>query len=112
MSVAGIFNVPRTPEELNEWSFAHLANHLDIIRVLYQIFNVALPEYALDPVNPNDSGTWDRQHQQMHNDMNSLLGIAGFNLLGVEWNDENKLSAWIQLNAVEHRTASDILRLG
>lgn len=112
MSVAAIFNVPKTPQELSVWAFSHMANHRDIIRVIYQLGAVALPEYMLDPVDPSETGVWQYQHQQMHNDMNTLLGTSGFNLLGLDWNDENALAAWIQLNAVEHRQVSDLLRLG
>lgn len=112
MSVAAIFNVPKTETEMQEWAFAHMANHRDIIRVIYQLLTLALPEYVLDPVDPDDNGVWQRQHQQMHQDMNTLLGTSGFDLLGVDWRDQNKLAAWIQLNAVEHRQASDLLRLG
>lgn len=112
MSIAALFNVPTSETEMQQWAFAHMANHRDIIRVIYRIFAVALPEYILDPVNPGEDGLWQRQHQEMHQDMNMLLGTSGFDLLGVDWQDQNKLAAWIQLNAVEHRQASDLLRLG
>jgi hypothetical protein len=112
MSVAGIFNVPKDNNDLNEWAFSHMANHRDCIRLVYIIFKIALPEYVLDPLDPDDTGIWQRQHQQMHLDMNTVLGTSGFNLLGVDWHDENKLSAWIQLDAIEHRQWSDLLRLG
>jgi hypothetical protein len=112
MSLAAIFNVPRTKTELSEWAFAHMANHRDIIRVTYEVLSIALPEYALDPVDPDETGTWQRLHQEMHRDMNSVLGTGGFNLLGVDWHDQNRLSAWIQLNAIEHRQVSNVLRLG
>ncbi len=112
MSIAGIFNVPTDNNELNEWAFSHMANHRDIIRVIYNVLAIALPEYALDPVDPDSTGVWQRQHQQMHQDMNSLLGTSGFNLLGLDWHDQNRLAAWIQLNSIEHRQASDLLRIG
>jgi len=112
MALAALFNVPTKSEELNQWSFAHMASHRDIIRVIYEKGKIALPEYCLDPVNPDDTGTWTRLHQQMHADMNSALSLAGYNLLGLDWHDENKLAAWIQLNALEHRAASDLLKLG
>lgn len=112
MSVAAIFNVPHDEATLSEWAFSHMANHRDIIRVIYQVLGVALPEYSLDPVDPGNTGVWERQHQEMHNQMNALLGTSGFNLLGLDWKDQNKLAAWVQLNAIEHRTASDTLRLG
>lgn len=112
MSVAAIFNVPKTEVELSGWAFAHAANHRDIIRVIFQLVNISLPEYVLDPVDPDDTGVWQRQHQLMHQDMNLLLGTSGFNLLGLDWHDENRLAAWIQINATEHRQVSDLLRLG
>lgn len=112
MSLAGIFNVPKTDIELAEWSFVHMANHRDIIRVIYQLAVVALPEYVLDPFDPNDTGVWQRQHQQMHQQMNAVLGTSGFNLLGLDWHNENGTAAWITLNATEHRAACNILKLG
>lgn len=112
MSVAAIFNVPHDENSLNEWAFSHMASHRDIIRVIYQLSGIALPEYSLDPVDPSDSGVWQRQHQEMHQQMNALLGTSGFNLLGLDWRDENKLAAWIQLDAIEHRQVSDLLQLG
>lgn len=115
MPVAAIFNVPKTEAEVNDWAFAHMAHHRDIIRVIYERVGIALPEYALDPIAPNsggDSFDWERLHQTMHTQMDALLGIAPLNLLGLDWRNENRLSAWIQLNAQEHRQAGDILRLG
>ena len=93
MALANLYNVPTTPEQLNNWAFAHMSHHRDIIRVVYQVLALALPEYALDPVVPSSGG-------------------APYNLLGLDWNNENKLSAWIQLNADEHRRAGNILGLG
>ena len=115
MAIANLYNVPTTQEQLSNWAFAHMANHRDIIRIIYERISLALPEYALDPVVPNSVGEesdWERLHQTMHTQMDVILGIAPYNLLGLDWKDENKLSAWIQLNADEHRQASDILRLG
>ena len=115
MALAALFNVPSTRTELDEWAFAHMAHHRDIVRVIYERVGLALPEYALDPLNPNEAGedsNWERLHQVMHTQMDTILGIAPFNLLGVNWLDENQLSAWIQLNANEHRQAGDILGLG
>lgn len=115
MSVAALYNVPTTPEQLNQWAFAHMAHHRDIIRLIYERGSVALPEYALDPISVSGgtaSFDWERLHQTMHAQMDTLLGIAGYNLLGVRWNNENQLAAWIQLNADEHFRAGNILGLG
>lgn len=112
MSVAAIFNVPRNQDELNEWAFSHMANHRDIIRVIYNVLAIALPEFSLDPVDPDNTSVWQYQHQQMHSNMNAILGTSGFNLLGLDWHNENALSAWVLLNAAEHQQVSNLLRLG
>ena len=110
-AIANLYNVPGTPEELNSWSFAHAAHHRDINRVLYQKVGAVLPEYVLDPVDLN-SWTWLYQHQELHNKMDALLAISGYDLLDVEFKDSQQLSGWVFLNADEHKQASNILGIG
>lgn len=110
--IASLYNVPGSPEELAIWSSAHIAHHRDIIRLIYQLVNIALPEYLIDPIDPNNPGPWDDLHQAMHQDMDGVLGISGFNLLGVDWQNQDLLAAWIFLNATEHHQAADILGIG
>lgn len=112
MSLAAIFNVPNSPETLSQWAFAHMAHHRDIIRVIYENYQVALPEYVMDPFDPSKRSNWEYTHQVMHQQMNTIIGIAGNDLLGLDWADQNKRSAWIQLNASEHRQVGDFLGLG
>lgn len=112
MAVAALFNVPSTRDELNSWSFAHAAHHRDISRLIYQAFNISLAEFVLDPINPEAIETWAQQHQQLHTEMDAVLGIAGFDLLEVDWKDRNELAGWIYLNAQEHYQAGAILQLG
>lgn len=111
MALASLFNVPSTDTERAQWAFAHMAHHRDINRRLYELTLVALPEFILDPINIDDTGSWEYQHQQMHNDENQLLGIDGFDLTGLDWKNQNELAGWVYLNAQEHRQASDILEI-
>lgn len=109
-SLASLFNVPGTEEENSVWSFAHMASHRDIIRVIYETGGVALAEYSLDPIPVTDMGTWLYQHQQMHNDMNLVLGIrSGLNLTNLEWQDDNARASFVLSNAVEHRMVCNLL---
>jgi len=110
--VAGLANVPTTPEQLAEWSFAHMAHHQDIIRVIYQVIKVALPVYILDPIDVENSQTWADQHQQMHVNMDAILGINGFNLDDWDWKNQSTLSGNIFNNCTEHLQAADILEIG
>lgn len=112
MSLAAIFNVPVDRETLAQWSFAHAAHHRDIIRVIYEISGIALPEYLLDPFDPAGKTNWEYTHQVMHTQMNAILGVAGNDLLSLDWADENKRAAWVLLCASEHRQVGDILGLG
>lgn len=109
MGLASIFNIPDTPEARLVWSFNHMAHHRDIIRRIYETRRLATPEYAIDPININDMAVWGYQHQQMHNNMNAVLGINGNDLVDVNWKDPGELSEWIQLNGSEHYQAGNIL---
>lgn len=110
--LAGLYNVPSSDEERAQWSFTHMAHHRDIARKLYELVKVALPEYILDPLNPDDTGQWGDQHQIMHNDQNQLLGIVGSDLSELDWKDQRLLAGWIFLHANEHYQAAAILEIG
>lgn len=111
-SVASLANVPQTDEQLQLWSFAHAAHHADIIRLIYQITRIALPSYILDPLDPNDTSVWADQHQQMHLQMDELLGISPLNLDDIIWSDKSTLGSWIFNNFSEHYQAANILEIG
>lgn len=111
-SVAAIYNVPRDDQSLLEWSFNHMAHHRDINRVIFQRLNIFLPEFSLDPFNPDEiQGVWAQQHQIMHTNQNAVLSISGNDLLDVNWRDEGEREAWIGLNALEHFQANAILEV-
>ncbi len=115
MAIAALQNIPGTAEELAIWAFCHQAHHIDINATIYNLANIALPLFILDPFDPNNGdqmGTWAYQHQQMHDNQNALLGIAGNNLVDVDWTNQNELAGWINLNFIEHLQASNILGVG
>jgi len=102
MAIADLFNVPDTDAAMQQWSFAHMAHHRDMIRVVKQTLNVELTEFILDPVNLRDPATFLDQHQIMHQQMDALFNISGFDLTEVNWNDTSQRSAWIWQNAQLH----------
>lgn len=114
-AIAALYNVPSTQEEFDVWSFAHAAHHADIIRRLVQL-GVAkggtLDSYVLDPFNRKEPGVWLYQHQVMHQQMDPLLGIEGYDLLDANFDDKENLAGWIWLNSDEHRQAANILGIG
>ena len=89
-----------------------MIHHRDINEHIYLQFGVHIDEYVLDPVNPHGPGQWEDQHQAMHQQVNTVLGISGFDLTGIDWLNPTVLSGWIQSNFVEHREWADILGIG
>lgn len=111
-SVASLYNVPSSDQELETWSFAHAAHHRDVNARIYLLTKIALAEYVLDPFNPQDSGVWVYQHQQMHSIVDQILGIDGFDLSDVDFGDTGSLAAFVYLNGNEHYQMANILNLG
>ena len=109
MALAALYNLPGSQEELDEWSFAHAAHHRDLIDAIQRKFGLFSDSYVLDPFNPKDMGTWLYQHQTMHFTLDAQIGLSGFDLTDVDWQDRGQLSGWIYLNANEHYNAALIL---
>lgn len=102
MSVADLANVPNTDEEMVKWSALHAYHHRQINGAILLIHDIALPEYILDPVNLADPQAFLNQHQQMHQNTDQVLGIQGYDLTEVDWNDLGQRSGWIWLNFQLH----------
>lgn len=112
MSIAGLFNIPQDENQLAEWSFINAAAHADINRVIFQNTGIVIPAFVLDPINPLNMQVWLYQHQIMHQEMDAVLGIAGYDLTDVDWRDPSQFAGWIQAHAAEHVQAGQILNLG
>lgn len=102
MAIADLYNIPTDTASMQQWSFAHMAHHRDMIRVVQQTLNIHLDEYILDPVNLNDPIQFLDQHQTMHQQLDRLFGISTFDLTQVKWDDPGQRSGWIWQNAQLH----------
>lgn len=112
MSLASLFNVPATPDEWAIWSFANMDHHRQIILAIGTQKDINLAEYIVDPIPFFSLGQWVYTHQTMHNDMDGVLGIAGFDLTGLDVNNAGQVAAWIRLHALEHQQAAQELGIG
>lgn len=110
MGLANIANIPnvKDPGSVAQWSFSHMANLRDINRVIYETRRFALPEFSLDPLNPNDMAVWLYQHQAMLNNIGVIYGLAAQDLTEVDFADPGQLSSWIFLDFAFHQQASTI----
>lgn len=102
MPIALLYNTPLDNEQKGQWDFAHADHHRRLIAEAKRRFNVELPEYVLDPFDPlrPDAGLL---HQEMHNAIDALYGISGYDLIDVDWKDEEQRAGWIWLNAQLHQ---------
>src|SRR5262245_396826 len=115
MALANLLNVPGTPEELAVWSTAHARHHTDINRTIFELTTIVLPEFLLDPFDPADSSSMDQwlyKHQLIHDDIEQLLGISGFNLNSVDFQNPDELAAWVTLNFNTHYQIANLLQVG
>ena len=114
-AIANLANIPGTPEEFLQWSFAHANHHANINAAVYNQLGIVLPSFVLDPFNPDDAEsaqTWAYQHQLMHQNQNAVLGIEGLDLTEVDWQDPGNRASWINSNFSEHFQASNFLGIG
>lgn len=114
MGLADILTFPKTAQELRKWTFCHQAAHLDINSRIQEKFSIPLPMYVLDPVDPKDPismGIWSYEHQILHSNQNSILGITGNDLLGIDFTNSGILQSWLFLHIVEHQQAAGLLGL-
>ncbi len=110
--IATLFNIFNDAQGLNQFSFANADEHLRINEAIVARNGPALSYYVLDPIPTGpDAKTWLRTHQDIHNQMNAVLGLAGNDLSEVDFNDPDQVASWIWLHAQEHVAASDKLRL-
>jgi hypothetical protein len=106
VSLVNLFNLPKTQDEWNIWSFSNADHHRQIIAAIGVQKSVRLNEFILDPIPFHDLAGWVYNHQSMHNDMDGVLSIAGFDLTGLDPQNEGQVAAWIRLHAIEHQSAA------
>ena len=108
MAIANLFRVPTNEAEEQAWSFSHMASHRDFIRVVLVKYNIVIPEYSIDPFGEDVADV----HQQMHNDLDPIIGVAGFDLTDVNWKDPQQRASWVWLNATLHQQEGTKLGVG
>lgn len=111
MSLASLFNMPETDEALSVFAFSNQDQHRQIVAAIARRSSLTLPLFPLDPIPMFEPGVWAHNHQQMHNDFNAILGIAGSDLTAVDFRNPQELASWIRLHGSEHQQAANILGL-
>jgi len=101
--LAALLNVPRDEREWTIWSLHNRLDHADIRQAILAQKKIALADYNLDPIFPNDVQGWLNRHQQAHVDFTGALGQQGSDLLDVDFNDPKQVESWMWLHYSQHR---------
>jgi hypothetical protein len=111
MSVANLYNVPRSPQEWSVWTFSNANSHILIVQAMRDQLKVkGLETFALDPLPQTDFANFLLRHQVMHNQL-AILGIAVSDYTGVNPEDLQGLEFLWFLHGNEHRLAHQRLRI-
>ena len=73
---------------------------------------IELTDYVLDPINLQHIEDWLERNQQMHVDMDGLVGSQSIDLTDVDFQDKKQLQAWITLHYLDHQTVEQRLGIG
>lgn len=103
--LVALIEIPRTREQWDRFSWHHRSSHQAIRQAILAKGGPNLPDYVLDPINPNRFVDFLQSNAQTHIEMNGALGVQGVDLQDLDPRDENKLIAWINLHYLEHQTA-------
>jgi hypothetical protein len=106
-----LYNTPYDDGSLLEWSSIHQKDHFviasEIQRKMSGTTVILLP---IDPIPLQlDILSWSMFHQTMHNEMDNVVGVAGFDLTSVNFTQREQLEIWINLHAWEHYRVSQVL---
>lgn len=99
MSIADLFNIPGDDNQMAFWSRTHMIWHRSCNLAILRQFNIVLPEFLLDPIDPAEAGSFLQNHQTMHNNLDIILNISSFDLVDVDWEDANERIGWFQAHA-------------
>lgn len=91
------------------WSIANMDLHRRSVTQVFTTHSVSLTLYTLEPIPDNYQESWLQLHQQMHNDLNAVLGLSGNDFSSVDFNNKEELAWWLQLHFEEHRQQAEKL---
>ena len=111
MSLAMIQYPPPTDQGLREWAHANWQHHQGIILGLKSQLNVDTPMLRIWPWSGKFDDDWLQQHQEMHSNMNGILGIPGADISSVDYKDRRQLDAFFFQHYIEHQSAASRLAL-
>lgn len=102
MSVANLFNIPKTPEEWGYWLLSNAAEHQQIVTAINMKTGALLDSFVLDPTPQQDTQNFLSKHQVMHDQAEAVLGVGGNDYTSLDLNDPKATEYLWQQHANEH----------
>lgn len=97
MTLANI-SAPPAKSTQQTFDYSHYQDHVAIVQHINTTMGKKLQVYPIHPA-PQKNDTWQRQHQNFHDDMNAALGTRGTDLTG------QMNAQWYNRNYLEHSSA-------
>lgn len=98
---------PPTENGWKEWSFQHKLHHIALIDAIKEQKGIILNLPLLEPVNPEDESqmqVWARGHQSIHDAMNAIYDVPGFDLQELDMKDRTKKDSWFFSHLELHKS--------
>lgn len=109
MPIANLYTIPQDKIDWSQWSFSNADSHRRIIEAIYNKFKISLGYYVVDPIPFESLPDWLRNHQQMHNEMDTILNIDSSDLTIPQFQNPRENEVFIFSHADEHKTVEDLL---
>lgn len=88
------------------YDFAHMDHHRNLVAAVWTKFGINLPLYTLTPMPVGrgaDNTLWLQLHQQSHQQLDALLGIAFTDMTDGDFSSPDAMGGWIRQNAALHQ---------
>jgi hypothetical protein len=109
MPLAFLINSPQSEQDWSVWSWSHKDQHTLARNAVQAKYGINLADYPIDPIPFQQITQWLDYNQEMHDDINGILGTNSTNLQQVNFRDAAQLSAWIYLHRREHENWANML---
>ena len=108
MALAQIQNTPQTEQDKGVFDFSHQDIHMRLIDYLQSLDPAVLDQWVLDPFDvASEVNVY--QHQNMHNQLDNLLGTPNYDMTTLNWADQGSRSDWVNNNYQSHLGYSQIV---
>ena len=101
-----LFNVPTDRGSWLLWGAVHQSDHFQIVAGIRDKTGVTVGVLPIDPVpldNKEAMLAWFMNHQDVHNQMNSAIGVGGVDLSYFDFKSKEQTEQWIRYHAYEHQ---------